>query len=97
MTHRRYLTVAECLERLPVKVHGRKFRQEVRRLGLCYRRGHQITLSEAHLDAYIKTLEACHSSSTSGPALTSGKSAARSKSRTVRPGSAFDKARALLD
>jgi hypothetical protein len=54
----KYLTVAECLERLPLRVSEREFRREVRELGLCYRRGQIITLSEDHLAQYIKTLEA---------------------------------------
>lgn len=96
----KYLTVAECLERLPLRVSEREFRREVRELGLCYRRGQIITLSEDHLAQYIKTLEAkpCPtSSSIAAPAPTSGKSAARSRSRIVRVASSFDKARALLD
>jgi len=67
----KYLTVAECLELLPVRVSEREFRREVRELGLCYRRGQIITLSEEHLAQYIKTLEAkpCQTSSSSGARL----------------------------
>lgn len=48
----KYLTVAECLERLPLRVSEREFRREVRELGLCYRRGQIIT------DKLIELIEA---------------------------------------
>lgn len=51
------LTVREALARLPVKMAERVFRARVRELGLCYRHGHQLALSEDHLARFIETLQ----------------------------------------
>src|SRR5690554_4440711 len=90
-----YLTVAECLAMLPVKVSEREFRRQVISLGLCYKRGHQIKLDHEQLRAYIETLKCPTSPSIS--AGTSGTSGGRSRSPARRLGSELERARAMLD
>jgi hypothetical protein len=90
-----YLSVDECLALLPVRVSEREFRKQVRVLGLCYKRGHQIALDRRQLDTYIETLK-CPTSNSSN-AEKSITSTGRSKSPAKRLGSEFEKARAMLD
>ena len=90
-----FLTVPECLGRLPVRLSEREFRKRVKAQGLCYKNGHQIALSEDHLNKFIETL-ACPTSG-SHSATGSGKSRGPSKSQGKRKGSGYEKALALLD
>lgn len=52
-----YITVKEALARLPVRITERVFRRRVQDLGLCYKHGHQLSLSEDQLARFIVTLE----------------------------------------
>ena len=61
------LTVSDALARLPVKMAEREFRRRVRTLGLCYKHGHQIAMSETHLAQFIETLCPLNSPATATP------------------------------
>jgi hypothetical protein len=52
-----YLSVKDALARLPVRMAEREFRRRLRQLGLCYKHGHQLSLTEEHLARFIQTLE----------------------------------------
>ena len=93
-TARKYLTPAECLELLPVRMAMREFRRRAIDMHLCYKHGHQITLDEDQLTAFIETLK-CQTSN-SGYATASGKSPGRSKSPAAEKVSASERVRELL-
>lgn len=54
---RTFLTVKEALARLPVHMAEREFRRRLRAQGLCYKHGHQLSLTEDHLTLFIQSLE----------------------------------------
>ncbi len=92
---KQFLTVEECLALLPVRVSEREFRRQVREMGLCYKRGHQISLSQQQLATYIETLKCPISHSTDAAKSTT--SEGRSKSPAKKRGSEFERAQAMLD
>lgn len=51
-----YLTVKECLERLPFRMNERRFRRTVRSLGIGIQHRWTIVLTEADLTTVIDTL-----------------------------------------
>jgi hypothetical protein len=71
-----YLTVADCLARLPVKLSERTFRKLVRRCGTFIEHRKQMPLTEDDFAAVLETMRPC-SSSSSVPRVRTGKSEVR--------------------
>ena len=67
-----YLTVADCLARLPVKLSERTFRKLVRRCGTFIEHRKQMPLTEDDFAAVLETMRPC-SSSSSVPRVRTGK------------------------
>jgi hypothetical protein len=52
-----FLTVRECLDRLPIRMAERAFRRRVRQAGCCHEYRKQLFLTEANFTAFVENIK----------------------------------------